>query len=72
MKLSGPQFFDINWLKGQLLTNKNVGEFFIKDIQVDVANHEIVLVLDDGSGVSWNSIKDWSIQFQGKGKEVQS
>ena len=72
MKLSGPQFFDINWLKGQLLTNENGGEFFIKDIQVDVANHEIVLVLDDDSGVSWNSIKDWSIQFQGKGKEVEA
>tara|TARA_B100000965_G_scaffold82005_1_gene65619 strand:+ start:2081 stop:2380 length:300 start_codon:yes stop_codon:yes gene_type:complete len=71
MKLSGPQFFDINWLKGQLLTNENGDEFFIKDIQVDVANHEIVLVLDDGSGVSWNSIKDWSIQFQGKGKAKQ-
>ena len=64
MKLSGPQFFDINWLKGQLLRDENGAEFHIKDIQVDVANHEIVLVFDDGSGASWNSLKDCSIQFQ--------
>jgi len=65
MKLSGTQSFDINWLKGQLLTNENGGEFFIKDIQVDVANHEILIQLDDESCVSWESIKNWSIQFQG-------
>ncbi len=65
MKLLGPQFFDINWLKGQLLRDENGAEFCIKDIQVDVANHEIVLVFDDGSAASWNSLKDCSIQFQG-------
>ena len=65
MKLSGSQTFDINWLKGQLLTNENGGEFFIKDIQVDVANHEILIQLDDESCVTWDSIKNWSIQFQG-------
>ena len=65
MKLSGSQFFNINWLKGQLLTNENGAEFFIKDIQVDVANHEIYIQLDNESCVSWDSIKNWSIQFQG-------
>jgi len=65
MKLSGSQSFDINWLKGQLLTNENGAEFFIKDIQVDVANHEILIQLDDESCVTWDSIKNWSIQFQG-------
>jgi len=65
MKLSGCQFFNINWLKGQLLTNENGAEFFIKDIQVDVANHEIYIQLDNESCVSWDSIKNWSIQFQG-------
>jgi len=65
MKLSGCQFFNINWLKGQLLTNENGGEFYIKDIQVDVANHEILIQLDDESCVTWDSIKNWSIQFQG-------
>ncbi len=69
MKFSGCQSFDINWLKGQLITNEHGAEFFIKDVQVDITNHEIVLQLDDGSGVSWDSIKDWSIQFQGKGKQ---
>ena len=66
MKFSGCQSFDINWLKGQLITNEHGAEFFIKDVQVDITNHEIVLQLDDGSGVSWNSIEDWFIQFQGK------
>tara|TARA_B100000965_G_scaffold356455_1_gene334459 strand:+ start:44 stop:250 length:207 start_codon:yes stop_codon:yes gene_type:complete len=65
MKLSGSQFFNINWLKGQLLTNENGAEFFIKDIQVDVANHEIYIQLENESCVSWDSIKNWSIQFQG-------
>jgi len=65
MKLSGSQSFDINWLKGQLLINENGAEFFIKDIQVDVANHEILIQLDDESCVAWDSIKNWSIQFQG-------
>jgi hypothetical protein len=67
MKFSGCQSFDINWLKGQLITNEHGAEFFIKDVQVDITNHEIVLQLDDGSGVPWNSIKEWSIHFQGKG-----
>ena len=65
MKFTSPQFFDINWLKGQLLTTENGGEFFIQDVQVDIANHEILIQLDNGSSVTWNSIKDWSIQFQG-------
>ena len=65
MKLSGSQSFDINWLKGQLLINENGAEFFIKDIQVDVANHEILIELNDESCVKWDSIKNWSIQFQG-------
>ena len=65
MKLSGSQSFDIYWLKGQLLINENVAEFFIIDIQVDVANHEILIELNDESCVTWDSIKNWSIQFQG-------
>ena len=65
MKLQGSQSFDINWLKGQLLTNENGAEFFIKDIQVDVANHKILIQLDNESCVEWDSIKNWSIQFQG-------
>ncbi len=65
MKLKGPQSFDINWLKGQLLTNENGAEFFIKDVLVDVAEHKIQIQLDDEACVEWESIKNWSIQFQG-------
>ena len=65
MKLEGSQSFDIDWLKGQLLINENGGEFFIKDVLVDVANHKVLIQLDDGSCVEWDSIKSWSIQFQG-------
>ena len=65
MKLEGPQFFDINLLKGQLITNENGAEFFIKDVLVDVANHKVLIQLEDGTSVEWDSIKNWSIQFQG-------
>ena len=65
MKLSGPQFFDINLLKGQLITNENGTEFFINDVLVDVANHKVLIGLSDGNAVDWESIQNWSIQFQG-------
>lgn len=65
MKLEGSQSFDINWLKGQLLTNENGAEFFIKDVLVDVANHKVLIQLDTDACVEWDSIKNWSIQFQG-------
>ena len=65
MKLEGSQSFDINWLKGQLLVNENGADFLIKDVLVDVANHKILIELNEGSCVEWESIKNWSIQFQG-------
>ena len=65
MKLVGPQSFDINWLKGQLLTNENGTEFFINDVLVDVEDHKVLIQLEDGACVEWESIKNWSIQFQG-------
>ena len=65
MKLEGPQFFDINLLKGQLITNENGAEFFINDVLVDVEDHKVLIQLEDGACVEWESIKNWSIQFQG-------
>lgn len=65
MKLEGPQFFDINLLKGQLITNENGAEFFINDVLVDVEDHKVLIGLSDGNAVDWDSIKNWSIQFQG-------
>lgn len=65
MKLVGPQFFDINLLKGQLITNENGTEFFINDVLVDVEDHKVLIQLEDGACVEWESIKNWSIQFQG-------
>ena len=65
MKLEGPQFFDINLLKGQLITNENGTEFFINDVLVDVEDHKVLIQLEDGACVEWESIKNWSIQFQG-------
>ena len=65
MKFSGSQFFDINLLKGQLVTNENGTEFFINDVLVDVEDHKVLIGLSDGNAVDWDSIKNWSIQFQG-------
>ncbi len=65
MKIEGPQFFDINLLKGQLITNENGAEFFINDVLVDVEDHKVLIGLSDGNAVDWDSIKNWSIQFQG-------
>ena len=65
MKLEGSQSFDINWLKGQLLINENGADFLIKDVLVDVASHKVLIQLDTEACVEWDSIKNWSIHFQG-------
>jgi len=66
MKLSTNQEFPLSILKGALITSPVSGvERYIKDICVDIEDHEIIIVDDDGNGLSWDSLKDWSIQFQG-------
>jgi len=60
-------------LKGALLTNKNGAEFRIshfevnfedlKSIHVVVYQEKDCFVLDKQS-IAWDSIQDWSIQFQ--------
>ena len=65
MKLDGPQSFDINVLKGALVTNHNGAEFYITGVSVDIASHEICIELEGGSSVEWSTLRDWSIQFQG-------
>ena len=65
MKLDPNQSFDINVLKGALLTNPNGAEFYIKGVSVDVVNHSISIDLDSGQSLEWSTLKDWSIQFQG-------
>ena len=64
MKLDTNQSFDINILKGALLTNPNGAEFFIAGVGVDIANHEILIDLEGGDSLEWSTLKDWSIQFQ--------
>ena len=64
MKISSHNSFDINILKGALLTNPSGTEFYITGVGVDIANHEILIDLDDASAVEWSTLKDWSIQFQ--------
>ena len=71
MKLDGPQSFDINVLKGALVTNPNGAEFYVNGVSVDIANHEICIHLlhigkgAEASTVEWSTLRDWSIQFQG-------
>lgn len=68
MKLSSDQVLDISALIGALVLNANGAEFFIAAIGVDLANHRIIIELedaDDGSvvGVNWNDISDWTISL---------
>ena len=70
MKLDGPQSLPISALKGALVTNPNGGEFYIKGVSVDIANHAIYIELwnigeRESFSVEWSTLKDWSIQFQG-------
>ena len=65
MKISSHNSFDINILKGALLTNPNGAEFYIKGVSVDVVNHSISIDLDNGQSLEWSTLKDWEIQFQG-------
>ncbi len=68
MKLDGLQFFDINVLKGALVTNPDGGESYITGVSVDIANHRICIEFESGCALEWSSLKDWSIQFQGATK----
>ena len=51
MKISSNNSFDINILKGALLTNPNGAEFYIKGVSVDVVNHSISIDLDSGQSL---------------------
>ena len=66
MKLCSNQSIPLEYLKGAciFLSDEDEGRY-IKDICVDIQDHEIIIVDDDGNGLSWDSLKDWSIQFQG-------
>jgi len=68
MKLGAPQFLDISALYGALLTSTNGEEFHVVAIALDPTNHLIILELQDtdnnsAGGVQFDSIKDWTIQF---------
>ena len=68
MKLDDLQCLPISVLKGALVTNPNGGEFYIKGVSVDIANHAIYIELvgeRESFSVEWSTIEDWAIQFQG-------
>ena len=68
MKLDDLQCLPISVLKGALVTNPNGGEFYIKGVSVDIANHAIYIELvgeRESFSVECSTIEDWSIQFQG-------
>ena len=60
-------------LKGALLTNKNGAEFRISHFEVNIEDLKSIHVvvyqekdcfLLDKQSIAWDSIQDWSIQFQ--------
>ena len=65
MKISSHNSFDINVLKGALVTNPNGAEFYITGVSVDLVNHSISIDLENGQSLEWSTLKDWEIQFQG-------
>lgn len=65
MKISSNTSFDINILKGASVINPNGAEFYIKGVSVDLVNHSIFIVFQDGQSLEWSTLKDWEIQFQG-------
>jgi len=66
MKLDKNQEFPLAMLKGACITSPTSGVGrYITDVCVDIEDHEILIVDDDGNSMSWDSLKDWSIQFQG-------
>ena len=70
-------FFDINVLKGALLTNTNGAEFRIVGFSFYASNPTEILVnireydmetgeLEEGTtGIAWASLSDWRLQITG-------
>tara|TARA_R100000353_G_scaffold57100_1_gene45276 strand:+ start:1610 stop:1849 length:240 start_codon:yes stop_codon:yes gene_type:complete len=65
-------------LNHALITNPNGVEYRISHWAVDIQNiHEILVVVHEADGLgmdeitlSWESIKDWSIQLQTEGYRI--
>ena len=65
MKLSFNQSFDINYLKGCIARNPKGREFIIRDVVIDISNHQIKFVFNDDTQVDFQTMKNWDIQFLG-------
>ena len=70
MKLSeGPLDLPIEALVGAIISSNSLdGDAelgSVVDVRVDITNHELILVLDNGSGLRWSDLKDYVITFQG-------
>ena len=78
MKLEKCSQIRLETLNHALVTNPNGVEYRISHWAVDVENiHEILVVCHEAEGLgmdevtlSWNSIKDWSIQLQTEGYRI--
>ena len=65
MKLSFTQSFDINYLKGCIARNPKGREFIIRDVVIDISNHQIKFVFNDDTAIDFQTMKNWDIQFLG-------
>ena len=65
MKLSINQSFDINYLKGCIARTPKGREFIIRDVVIDISNHQIKIVFNDDHAIDFQTMKDWEIQFLG-------
>ena len=68
MNILGSSTIDINCLKGAMLISKNYVQYMCSGIGFSLDTHEVMIDLKDSDGifyasVPFESIKDWSIQF---------
>ena len=66
MRIEAPFDLPVEALIGAVITSDDGAELgVIADVRVDITNHDFILTLDDGIGLLWSNLKDYSIKFQG-------
>jgi hypothetical protein len=56
-------------LKGSVLVNPNGAEFYVLGVELNLAEHKVVVVVKDCEqesvcGLYWDDLKDWKITVQ--------
>ncbi len=66
MRIEAPFNLPVEALIGAVITSDAGAELgVISDVRVDITNHEFIVTLDNGIGLFWSNLKDYSIKLQG-------